>query len=319
MMIKGEYVFYENGQEIYRQPNIITNFGKRYMTSFLAGTVSGGTKDICLGIADSTDYTLEAANTRLGFEFYKLPVTLGSMDINTSTPTYDVVYKTTIPQDVVGVIKEVGIYPGTRTSINNYDSKFISDFEIETDWYTADTSQNPTSFTSSPSPRIGASVLEFKFETGDTSNTTREYKSNVGLLDISGYSANDSLTLAYNRAHSNLASIKIKFYTSSGNYYYGIFTPTSGTGNKITSIDMSDIFTNTVGTPDASSISTIGFELTRTSAASAATAYMEGFRINDEDTFDPNFGLISRSVLGSAITKTAGRAIDIEYKLSLGF
>jgi hypothetical protein len=59
--------------------------------------------------------------------------------------------------------------------------------------------------------------------------------------------------------------------------------------------------------------------LTRTSAASAATAYMEGFRINDEDTFDPNFGLISRSVLGSAITKTAGRAIDIEYKLSLGF
>jgi hypothetical protein len=46
---------------------------------------------------------------------------------------------------------------------------------------------------------------------------------------------------------------------------------------------------------------------------------MEGFRINDEDTFDPNFGLISRSVLGSEITKTAGRAIDIEYKLSLGF
>lgn len=315
-MIKGEYVFYENGKEIYKQPNLITNFGKRYLTSFLAGTVSGGTKDICLGI-DTT--AAVNTDTRLGFEFYKLPVTLGSIDINTSTPLYSVIYKTTIPQDVVGIIKEVGIYPGTRTSINNYDSKFISDFEIETDWYTSDTNQNPTSFTSSPTPRIGGSVLEFKFETGDTSNTTREYKYNVGLLDISGYSSKDSLTLAYNRAHSNLISIKIKFYTSSGNYYYGVFTPSAGTGDKITSIDMSNVFTNTVGSPDATSISIIGFELTRTSAASAATSYMEGFRINDEDTFDPNFGLISRSVLGSEIIKSAGRAIDIEYKLSLGF
>jgi hypothetical protein len=315
-MIKGEYVFYENGMEIARYPNIVTNFGKRYLTSFLAGTVSGGTKDIALGI-DST--TVAAEDTRLGFEFYRLPVTLGSIDINSSTPTYDVVYKTTIPQDVVGIIKEIGIYPGSRTSLNNFDSKFITDFETATDWYTADSSQNPTLFTSSPSPIIGTSVSEFKFETGDTTNTTREYRYNISVLDISGYSANDSLTLAYNRAHSNLASIKIKFYTSSGNYYYGTFTPSAGTGEKITSVNMSDVFSNTVGSPEASSISIIGIELTRTSAASAATAYMDGLRINDEDTFDPNFGLISRSVLGTAITKTAGRSIDIEYKLSLGF
>jgi hypothetical protein len=315
-MIKGEYVFYQNGMEIARYPNIVTNFGKRYLTSFLAGTVSGGTKDIALGI-DST--TVAAEDTRLGFEFYRLPVTLGSIDINSSTPTYDVVYKTTIPQDVVGIIKEIGIYPGSRTSLNNFDSKFITDFETATDWYTADSSQNPTLFTSSPSPIIGTSVSEFKFETGDTTNTTREYRYNISVLDISGYSANDSLTLAYNRAHSNLASIKIKFYTSSGNYYYGTFTPSAGTGEKITSVNMSDVFSNTVGSPEASSISIIGIELTRTSAASAATAYMDGLRINDEDTFDPNFGLISRSVLGTAITKTAGRSIDIEYKLSLGF
>lgn len=315
-MIKGEYIFYENGMEIARHPNIVTNFGKRYLTSFLAGTVSGGTKDIALGI-DTTAAAVE--NTRLGFEFYRLPVTLGSIDINTSTPTYDVVYKTTIPQDIVGIIKEIGIYPGNRTSVNNFDSKFITDFEIATDWYTADSSQNPTLFTSSPSPRIGTSVAEFKFETGDATNTTREYKYNIGILDISGYSANDSLTLAYNRAHSNLASIKVKFYTSSGNYYYGTFTPSAGTGDKITSVSMSNVFSNTVGSPDTSSISTIGIELTRTSAASAATAYMDGLRINDEDTFDPNFGLISRSVLGTPITKTAGRSIDIEYKLSLGF
>lgn len=318
-MIKGEYVFYENGKEIYRQPNLITNFGKRYLTSFLAGTVSGGTRDICLGIADFTDYALAATNTRLGFEFYRLPVELGSIDINTSTPTYVVVYKTTIPQDVVGIIKEIGLYPGTRSSVNNFDSKFISDFETATDWYTADTSQTPTSFTSNPSPRVGTSVLEFKFESGDTTNTTREYKYNVGLLDISGYSANDSLSLAYNRYDSNLASIKVKFYTSTGNYYYGTFTPSAGTGNKITSISMATVFSNIVGSPDGTSISTIGVEITRTSAASACKIYIDGLRVNDEDTFDPIFGLISRSVLGTSLSKTAGRSIDIEYKLSLGF
>lgn len=318
-MIKGEYVFYEDGKEIGRFPNIITTFGKRYITSFLAGISSTGTKDLCFGIANTTDYALDVSNTRLGFEFYRNPVTLGSIDINTSTPTYSVVYKTTIPQDVVGVIKEIGIYPGTRLSINNYDSKFISDFEISTDWYTVDSNANPNLFTSNPSPRIGTSVIEFKFEAGDTTNTTREYRYNIANLDLSGYSAKDSLTLAYNRSSSNLASLKVKFYTSSGNYYYGVLTPSSGTGDKITSIFMSDVFSNTVGSPDSSSISMIGIELTRTSAASPATAYMDGLRINDEDTFDANFGLISRSILTTPITKSAGRSVDVEYKLDLDF
>ena len=46
---------------------------------------------------------------------------------------------------------------------------------------------------------------------------------------------------------------------------------------------------------------------------------MDGLRINDEDTFDPTFGLISRSILATALTKLAGRAVDVEYKLDLAF
>jgi hypothetical protein len=92
----------------------------------------------------------------------------------------------------------------------------------------------------------------------------------------------------------------------------------AATGNQISSVSMSSVFSNQVGTPDASEIATIGIEVTRTSAASDAIIYLDGLRINDEDTFDPTFGLISRSVL-SAITKVAGRPLDIEYKISLGF
>lgn len=317
-MIKGEYIFYQDGEEIYRSPNLITKFGKRFLTTYLAGNVSFSNKDLAIGIADGTDLAAADTNTRLGFEFYRLPVSFGSVDIQTvsGTTTYSVVYKATVPQDVAGIIKEIGLYPGTRTSVNNYDSRFLSDFENNREWYDS-SSNNPITVTS-PTPRVGDTMVEHKFDTGDTSSTTKEFKYDIGQLDLSGYSVNDNLTLAYNRANTNSSQIRIKFYSSTSDYFYGDIAP-SGTGNKIDTISMSDVFTNQTGTPDAASISTIGIQVTRTSAASAATIYLDGLRINDQDTFDPTFGLISRSVLGSSITKVAGRPIDIEYKITLGF
>jgi len=315
-MIIGEYVFYENGKEIARSKNLITEYGKRFITSVLAGVNTYNTKDIAFGI-DST--AAAESNTRLGFEFYRVPVSLGSIDIDTTEdPTvYSAIYKTTIPQDVSGIIKEIGLYPGTRTSINTFDSKFISDFETDLNWY--DETGTPPAYVETSDARIGNGRLEFKFQTIDTTNTTREYKYNIGQFDLSGYSANDSLSLAYNRNSTNLSSIKVKLYSSSNNYFYGVFTPSSGSGDKLNEVSLSSIFSNTVGIPDAASISKIGIELTRASASSPATAYMDGLRINDQDTFDPGFGLISRSVLATPITKISGRSVDVEYKLSLDF
>jgi hypothetical protein len=321
-MITGEYIFYQDGIEIYRSKNLITKFGKRFITNIMAGNVNFNKQDVALGIANSTDYSLLDTNSRLGFEFYRVPVSFGSSDIETSTPAYYTVYKATIPQDVSGIIKEIGLYPGTRLSVNNFDSKFLSDFELNYKWYDKNNSLlNPTLAllaADSSAPRIGSYLLEHSFITGDTTSTTREFKYDLGSLDISGYSVNDTLVLAYNRANTNSSEIKIKFYSSESDYFYGSITP-SGTGNKIGSISMSSVFTNQVGTPDSSEISSIGIEVTRTSAASAATIYLDGLRINDEDTFDPVFGLISRSVLATPLTKIAGRPVDIEYKLNIGF
>jgi hypothetical protein len=315
-MITGEYIFYQDGKEIYRSPNTITKFGKRFLTTYLAGNVSFNSRDIAIGI----DNTASAdTNTRLGFEFYRLPVNFGSIDIQTvsGTSTYATVFKATIPQDVAGIIREIGLYPGTRTSVNNYDSKFISDFENNTEWY--DSSGFNPDVVTTPTARIGTSLIEHKFQTGDTSSLTKEFKYDTGDFDMSGYSVNDSIVLAYNRANTNSASIKIKFYSSNSDYFYATITP-SGTGDLISpKVLMGSVFSNQVGTPDASSISSIGIEVTRTSAATAATIYLDGLRINDEDTFDPTFGLISRSVLSPALTKLSGRPVDIEYKINLGF
>ena len=52
-MIKGTYIFYEEGKEILRSENVITKFGKRFLTNFIAGNINTTKKDIAIGI-DST-------------------------------------------------------------------------------------------------------------------------------------------------------------------------------------------------------------------------------------------------------------------------
>ena len=42
-------------------------------------------------------------------------------------------------------------------------------------------------------------------------------------------------------------------------------------------------------------------------------------RLNDDDRYNPQYGLISRSVLSSPIVKMLGVEMDIEYKINLGF
>ena len=311
-MIKGTYIFFENGKEISRHSNVITKFGKRFLTNFIAGNVSSLNKDLAFGV-DNTAATEN--NTRLGFEFYRLPVLFGSTDIQTSSgvTTYSVVYKTTIPQDVVGQIYEVGLYPSTRSSINNFDSKFIADFADVLDW--ADSSGiNPLSATDNY--RIGGNLLDMT----TLASTSKEYKSDINALDLSGYSTADTIKLAYYREDANLSNIKVRLYSEASKYYEVTITPSSGTGYKISSdISLSTLFAGaTSPAPDITNINQVGIVVTASSGGSTVVG-LDGLRINDEDTFDPFFGLISRSVLTTPISKLAGRQVDVEYRLDLDF
>jgi hypothetical protein len=385
-MIKGTYVFTCNGEEIMRQANSITKFGKRYLTSYLAGNSTSPARDMALGIdrseslitaasasagtitytgknyyqagdvvsvyglsttafnlsnvtvasANSTSFTVTNSatgtsvtnsstgrsyrkssenDTRLGFEFYRLPVNLSSIDIQTSgqSSSYAVVYKATIPQDVAGLISEIAIYPSVRSSISNYDSKFLADFYDALDWTTS-TGYNPDSSTTGA--KIGDSVLTF------TSNSTspKEYYSNVDL-DLSGYSLEDTVRLAYYKNDNTLSKIRVKLYSSTESYYYYDITPQDGAGYKITpDITMANLLNTYSGSvaPDLSAISRVGFEIYPTSGNSTSVG-MDGFRINDVDSFDPIYGMISRATLQTPLEKIAGRSVDIEYRLDIGF
>ena len=74
----------------------------------------------------------------------------------------------------------------------------------------------------------------------------------------------------------------------------------------------------TSGDLDVTSITKVGIEVTAKNTG-ATIVYLDGLRINDEDTFDPRFGLIARSVLSSSLEKKAGRPADIEYRMGLNF
>ena len=314
-MIKGTYIFYQDGKEIYRSANLITKSGKRYLTNFIAGNIPSPFKDLAFGI-QSTAATDD--DTRLKFEFYRCPVILNGTDIQTTgaTTTYSVIYKATIPQGVSGVISEVGLYPSTRTSLNNYDSKFLTDFSSFVDWvsYNGYNPEPMLNISGTTYTKIGDNILKMS----SNGTATEEYVLNTNL-DLSGYSVKDTITLAYYKFDNNLDSIGIEFYHTDNDYYTATITPPVGTGYKVSEdITLADLFLNSTNAADASQIRKIGIVINPKSGLSTEVG-MDGLRINDEDTFDPNFGLISRSVLGSPLVKLNGRSVDVEYKLDLSF
>ena len=302
---------------------MITKFGKRFLTNYLAGNADFGQKELAFGIGSSA---ASADNTRLNFEFYRVPVTIGSIDItNTGTEespvyVYKTVYQATIPQDVAGVISEVALYPASRTSRNNFDSNFITQFDNNLLWTDSD-GFNPLLQlnTSQLVSKIGENMVYVQTPL----STVKEYTTPLGSLDLSGYSVNDSIAIAYKKADNNVSKIRLKFYSSTTQYCYVDFTPEAmgATPDKIQSATLNNLFSNTSATaPDFKNIIKLGVEVTANSSGTT-TVYFDGIRINDEDTFDANYGMISRSVLtgGDIVTKTSGRQVDMEYKLQLGF
>jgi hypothetical protein len=302
---------------------MITRFGKRFLTNYLAGNADFGQKELAFGIGSSA---ASEDNTRLNFEFYRVPVTIGSIDItNTGTNespvyVYKAVYQATIPQDVAGVVSEIALYPASRTSRNNFDSNFLTQFDNNLLW-TDSNNGNPQLQlnTSQLVSKIGENMVYVQ----TPASTAKEYTTPLGSLDLSGYSVNDSIAIAYKKADNNVSRIRLKFYSSTTKYCFVDFTPEAmgATPDKIQSTTLNNLFSNTSATaPDFKNIIKIGVEVTANSSGTT-TVYFDGIRINDEDTFDANYGMISRSVLtgGNIVTKTSGRQVDIEYKLQLGF
>jgi len=314
MNITGEYVFYQDGKEISRSANLLTKFGKRFLTSYLAGAVSFNNKDIAIGIGNTA---ATVNDTQLSFEFYRSAVNLGSIDIQTNAltgvSTYAVVYKTTVPTDIVGTINEVGLFPTETQGNSDFSSRFISTFENNLSWL--DDAGAPATTVSSPSPRIGNTW----FSLSAAQSGTKQYNlsTNFNLL---GYSQNDSLTLAFKQQDTNLDYVYVRFYSSLSDYYEIRYAGDSLLLNKIIPLPLSSLYSSgfNLGTPDQESIIKISVGA-KAKSSGATTVLLDGLRINDEDSFNTYSSIISRSVLTNPIVKAYGREIDVEYRIGLSF
>jgi hypothetical protein len=322
MEIKGTYTFYQNGVKIASSDNLLTKFGKRFLTNYLAGVTSFNSKNIVIGIGDK-DATVN--DNRLDFEFYSSPVDISSPNIETDPitgiTTYSVIYKTSLPNDVVGVIKEVGLFPAQSSTKTDYSDRYISSFENALPW--TDSSGNNPTLVISPTPRLGSYLFQITSPsvTSPSTYSTKEYSFNTDF-NLSGYSIYDSLTLAFRQADTNLDYIYLRFYSTATDYFEARILGESSilSPNKIKSLMLSDVFNSPYksGTPDSTSINKILVGV-KSKTIAGTTTYMDGLKINDEDSFDPTYGLISRSVLSNAISKFSGSQMDIEYKIGLTF
>lgn len=295
---------------------MITKFGKRFITSYLASGLNFNQKDIAIGIGSQAP-TLNDSDMQ--FEFYRSGVFLGSTDIQTNTATgvttYSVVYKTTLPTDVEGVISEIGIFPTGFAQNTDYSSKYISSFEDTISWKDSNGDQ-PVSV-STPTPRIGSSY----FSITAPSNQSKSYSLDT-VFDLSGYGVEDSLTLAFYQTDLNLDYVYARFYSSPTNYKEVRFPSHATIGHKISlPIKLSSLFNSSfssAGATDFSKITTIEVGA-KSKSSGSANVLLDGLRLNDEDRYNSQYGLISRSVLSTPLVKTLGVEMDIEYKIDLGF
>jgi hypothetical protein len=294
---------------------MITKFGKRFITSYLANGLNFNQKDIAIGIG-STAATVN--DTDLQFEFYRTGVSLGSIDIQTNTSTgqttYAVVYKATLPTDAEGIISEIGIFPTAFAQNTDYSSKYISSFENASSWL--DSAGNQPITVSTPTPKIGSSF----FTVSAVSGGSKSYSLNT-IFDISGYGVDDSISFAFYQSDLNLDYVYARFYSSASNYKEVRFSGDTSIGHKVLTTKLSNLFNSaftSAGTTDFANIMKIEVGA-KAKTSLSTTVLLDGLRINDDDRYNPQYGLISRSVLSSPIVKTLGVEMDIEYKINLGF
>lgn len=229
------------------------------------------------------------------------------VNIDLSVPDFindAIIFKATLPQEFVAKIYEVGAFLDVISeSASDASSVTLVTFDSETEEW------SPATWNTTNN-RIGIDALRL---TAAASATTTSTWSNVAY-DLSQYAAGDTFLIAFN-SDANTSSVEVRFKTDASNYYRVTQTnPT--TGYNILSFPKSSW--TAVGSPSWANI-TIVEVVVVAKAAGTTNVDMDAVRIEDIDTLSTSSTLISRTVLGTPITKTNTSPMDIEYTLEVTF
>jgi hypothetical protein len=293
-MMKGTYRFYQHGELIATQKNLITSEGERLLLRYLAGSAPSIGSAIALGVMQ-TPATI--SDVRLGYEVYRASVDVRSIDYNANT----VLFKGVIEQNAVFTLYEAGLWSTETNALGATDSVSLTTFDLATEEWTNVTTDATQARTSEDSIRVDA-----------TANATTSPRLVVNM-DLTGFSTEDVFSLAFYKANNNITSITLYFGNSltGGSLTLTKTISAMPVGYNVVQFRKGDFVVNGGITWDA--IDTLGFNVT--AGGTAGYVILDGLRVEDTDTPDQDHILVSRTVMSTPLVKSSTAPMDVEYTL----
>lgn len=276
---------------------MLTTVGKTQIKKYLAKQSPDIARAIAIGIGGGAE---SASDTILNFEIARATITLVSYDFVNNL----LIFKASIPQEISAKVYEVGLFSqASNTAAGNFTSKLITTFDSTTEVWSAGAFN-------STNTRIGADSLRLNPATSATVTATMTDL----ISDYSGNSGSDTFVIAFNNTNANVSAIRFRFKTDASNYYtFTVGSPTT-TGYRIVSLAKSAGVAT--GTPNWANITALEVEVVATGGGSA-TVDFDGIRVEDIDTINTDYVMVSRELLSSPVTKTEGKVQDIEFSLAV--
>jgi len=281
---------------------MITGDGKTYIKRYLAGQVPSIAQSIAFGLGTKVE---AVGDTALQFEVGRSPIALTTYDFVNNK----LLFKAAVDEKYAGAIYEVALFSTpANTSAGEFSSRLLTTFDSGSEEWVDASSGLAESYVSAPT-RIGGDSLSH----APAPTTTKTSSLRSLFLDLSGYSNNDVFNFAYNVNNGNCSGISFKFLTDAANYYT-ITLGAQTTGYKI--VTAAKATAVPTGTPNWATITEMQVA-TSASAVGAAQVDYDGIRMEDMDTINPNYVMVSRELLGTPFIKEDGKVQDIEFSLDV--
>ncbi len=307
-MIRGRYLIKQKDSILSESYNAITDEGLYLIRSYLANPTSNWAGAISVGAMNST--AAASTNSSLDFELARIPVILRSVENN------EIVIKGVLDSDFSGKIFEIGLYPEVFNILSDgFDDKLVLNFDEL--WLKTSDNLQIDSANLSVDSRAGENNLKI-------GTSALDIYTNIGL-NISGYTNFDVTSLMYNvTASGTNRTFRVTFIDNQlptpGTKYADFTLDCSSTGYK----KIDKLIGDYTETGNFNS-EVIKINITAASYSNSARVELDAFRINDADETNPDFSLVSRSLIGSQngssssdyVYKPGGVEVDIEYRVQI--
>lgn len=271
---------------------------KRYM----AGFVPSIAQSVAFGIGTKAE---AADDNKLQFEVERSDIVLTSYDFINDR----LVFKAPVADNFSGTIHEVALFSAQTNEVaGEFGSKLLTTFDSTTEDWANPTTAIESAFAAGTG-RVGIDSLHQEPAAGGSvTDALTEL-----FLDLSGHSAADKFLFAFNVNNANVSSINFKFMTDASNFYqFNVGAQT--TGYKI--VEAAKSTAVVTGTPDWENITEMRVSTFSTAGGSASVDF-DAIRIDDVDTINPDYVMVSRELLSAPFVKQEGKTQEIEFSLAV--